>query len=86
METEISAPIEYKPHVEENEVEHEAPPTYYYPPPQMFVPPSNTEDRPNAKGDFLSSLDKNAYIIIFAAFILGFFMGKTMQQVILRHG
>lgn len=87
METEITTPIEYKPHVEENEAEHEAPPpSYYYPPPQMFVPPTMTEERSNVKNDFLSTLDKNAYIIIFAAFILGFFMGKTMQPVILRHG
>lgn len=86
METEIATPIEYKPRVEENDVEHDAQPSYYYPPPQMFVPPPITEERPTTKSDFLSSLDKNAYIIIFAAFILGFFMGKTMQPVILRHG
>jgi hypothetical protein len=34
--------------------------------------------------DILSGIDKTAYIIIFVAFILGFFMGKTMQPVILR--
>lgn len=86
METETSSPIEYKPHVEENEDERDAQPQYYYPPPQMFVPPPSTEYHPTTKSDFLSSLDKNAYIIIFAAFILGFFMGKTMQPVILKHG
>lgn len=36
------------------------------------------------KKDIFSDLDKTAYIIIFVAFILGFFMGKTMQPVILR--
>ena len=39
----------------------------------------NTKSR-----DILMDLDKSAYIIIFLAFILGFFMGKTMQPVILR--
>ena len=38
------------------------------------VPPKNP----------LDSFDKTAYIVIFIAFILGFFMGKTMQPVILR--
>lgn len=34
--------------------------------------------------DIFTGFDKTAYIIIFVAFILGFFMGKTMQPVILR--
>ena len=34
--------------------------------------------------DFFGEIDKTTYIIIFVAFILGFFMGKTMQPVILR--
>jgi len=38
------------------------------------------------KIDIFSNLDKTAYIVIFVAFILGFFMGKTMQPVILRPG
>ena len=37
-------------------------------------------------GDIFSNLDKTAYIVIFVSFILGFFMGKTMQPVILRPG
>ena len=36
------------------------------------------------KKSFFDDLDKNVYILIFIAFILGFFMGKTMQPVILR--
>ena len=36
--------------------------------------------------DFFGDIDKTTYIIIFVAFILGFFMGKTMQPVILRPG
>ena len=38
------------------------------------------------KKDVFANIDKTSYIIIFIAFILGFFMGKTMQPVILRHG
>lgn len=44
------------------------------PPPSMY------------KQNIFEDLDKTAYIIIFVAFILGFFMGKTMQPVILRPG
>ena len=34
--------------------------------------------------DIFTGFDKTAYVIVFIAFILGFFMGKTMQPVILR--
>ena len=34
--------------------------------------------------DLFGNLDKTAYILIFVTFILGFFMGKTMQPVIIR--
>lgn len=37
------------------------------------------------KKDFFSEIDKTTWIMIFIVFILGFFMGKTMQPVILRH-
>ena len=37
------------------------------------------------KKDVFANMDKTAYTVIFIAFILGFFMGKTMQPVILRH-
>ena len=47
---------------------------YYEQPPQVSKP------------DLFANLDKTAYVVIFIAFILGFFMGKTMQPVILRHG
>ena len=48
-------------------------------------PPQQQWEDQFTKKDIFSDLDKNAYIIIFIAFILGFFMGKTMQPVILRH-
>lgn len=38
----------------------------------------------NGKKDIFTDVDKSVYVVIFIAFILGFFMGKTMQPVILR--
>lgn len=82
----METPIEYNPDVNQEEQEPEPEPQQYYypPPPMMMMPPHQEPEKP--KGDFLSNLDKTAYLVIFAAFILGFFMGKTMQPVILRHG
>lgn len=83
MDTDISSPIDYDPRVADDvqqQEEEPEPQQYYYPPPHMMIPP------PEPPKDFLASLDKTAYLVIFAAFILGFFMGKTMQPVILRHG
>ena len=57
---------------------------FFYQPQQpmmQFQPPP-----PPPKTDFLGSIDKTTYIIAFVVFILGFFMGKTMQPVILRPG
>jgi len=53
----------------------------YLPQQQPFYqqPPHHTKTQ-----DFFGEIDKTTYIIIFVAFILGFFMGKTMQPVILR--
>ena len=79
----METPIEYNPEVTQEEEESEPHPQYYYPPMMMPPPPPELE---KPKADFFSSLDKTAYLVIFAAFILGFFMGKTMQPVILRHG
>ena len=95
METDIGNPIEYDPHndplfqkkeekeedstpimYQQDEPIHEQP--YYYNPPQNYHVEQN-------KGDFLSNVDKSVWIIAFAVFLLGFFMGKTMQPVILRY-
>ncbi len=92
METDIGNPIEYDPSVDplnnekvEDTVQDEQ--QYYndynmqvphtFPPPP---PPSTSE-----KTDFFSTIDKSTWIIAFAVFLLGFFMGKTMQPVILRY-
>jgi hypothetical protein len=83
MDTDISSPIEYNPQMDEKE--EDEPQQYYYAPPPMMMPPPPPQ-QPEVKKDFLASLDKTAYLVVFAAFILGFFMGKTMQPVILRHG
>jgi hypothetical protein len=53
------------------------PPPHFFNPPQMYPVHDKTLD-------IFTGFDKTAYVIIFVAFILGFFMGKTMQPVILR--
>ena len=99
METELGNPIEYNSQVLDKEPERDDsepiqnhlqqpdndPQYYYHPPPQYMGPPQHINE-PHKPSDILSSLDKVAYVVIFVAFILGFFMGKTMQPVILRHG
>lgn len=89
MESDIGNPIEYTPDIMDKESEHgqeeqqEQEPMYYYPPPPP--PPMHHQYQPE-KVDIFATLDKTAYTIVFVAFILGFFMGKTMQPVILRPG
>jgi hypothetical protein len=53
-------------------------PRQFYQEPQQPPPP------PPKKPSIFDEIDKNVWIMIFIAFILGFFMGKTMQPVILR--
>jgi hypothetical protein len=93
METDIGTPIQYNPDLNVNldKGSHEENEEYYDPPPpppqhmmyhhMMPQPPQLPVE--NTKLDF-SNLDKNTYIVMFIAFIVGFFMGKTMQPVILR--
>ena len=56
----------------------------YYEPPMMMAPPQMPPP-PTKKPSIFDEIDKNVWIMIFVAFILGFFMGKTMQPVILRN-
>lgn len=83
METDIGNPIEYNPIVEpdntNDEIQREEEPMYYPPPPQQY---DNLE---MPVRDIFSEIDKSTWIIAFAVFLLGFFMGKTMQPVILRY-
>jgi hypothetical protein len=54
------------------------PPQYEY---MMQGPPPPVQQK---KSDFFGDIDKKAWIFIIVALILGFFMGKTMQPIILR--
>ena len=68
------------PHVEEtdNNVEDSTPiPNSDFQQP-VFMPMVDKQT------DFLSDMSKTNIIMLFVVFILGFFMGKTMQPVIIR--
>jgi hypothetical protein len=52
----------------------------------IYFPQQQPHPMYKKSANIFEELDKTAYIIIFVAFILGFFMGKTMQPVILRPG
>lgn len=90
METDIGNPIDYNPSIDplnqergednKQDLVHESDQQYYFHPSEMQYPPP-----PEEKKDFFASIDKSTWIIAFAVFLLGFFMGKTMQPVILRY-
>ena len=90
METDIGNPIEYDPTADpfkEKEKDESSTPIqdeqYYFQPQEAMYPsPPPPQFQSN---DFLSNVDKSVWIIAFAVFLLGFFMGKTMQPVILRY-
>lgn len=79
METD-NEPIREHSFIRDDHHEHEQPPhehmLYREPPPQYI------QQQPTR--DIFAEIDKTTYIIIFVAFILGFFMGKTMNPVIIR--
>lgn len=83
METDIGNPIDYNPTIEKEEepVQNEQPYYMDYPMQPPMPPPTPTND----KFDLFEKVDKSTWIIAFAVFLLGFFMGKTMQPVILRY-
>ena len=81
METDIGNPIDYNPNLEKVEEEPiQEMPRYY-----MDYPPPHPPPPQNEKFDLFEKVDKSTWIIAFAVFLLGFFMGKTMQPVILRY-
>lgn len=102
MESEIGNPITYQPDplkpIDARQDPPPAPPAeeesspiedFYYDEPQQypqqyFMPPPPREEK--EKFDF-TSIDKMTIVLLFAAFILGFFMGKTqtIQPMILRY-
>jgi len=95
METDIGNPIDYNPvedpfkkkeekHEDSTPINEEE---YYFQPSEMMYPPQQQQFHayPTDRNDFFSNVDKSVWIIAFAVFLLGFFMGKTMQPVILRY-
>ena len=96
METDIGNPIEYDPVTDpmfknEGKDEDSTPiredhlpqdQQYYFHPSEMMYPPQQVYPE---KSDIFSNIDKTTWIVAFAVFLLGFFMGKTMQPVILRY-
>lgn len=91
METDIGNPIEYNPDIdplvqEENEKDSQQVPDeqqYYFQPQEMNY--QYQSQSPPQENDLFKNIDKSTWIIAFAVFLLGFFMGKTMQPVILRY-
>lgn len=93
METDLGNPIDYDANMDPLKKEEDSTPisdemipeqAYYYHPSEMMAP-SQHQYQQQEKIDFLSNIDKSTWIIAFAVFLLGFFMGKTMQPVILRY-
>ena len=90
METDIGNPIEYSTNMdpliqeknEDNTEELVQDQPYYYHPSEMNYPQQQPQ---TGKFDPFTDVDKSTWIIAFAVFLLGFFMGKTMQPVILRY-
>lgn len=87
METDIGNPIDYNPTMnpiddENNKIDEEPQQPYYFHPSEMNYPP---QPPIQTKTDFFANVEKSTWIIAFAVFLLGFFMGKTMQPVILRY-
>jgi hypothetical protein len=88
METDIGNPIEYNPNIDplnqEKDEDNKNEEHYYFHPSEMNYPPPPHPPQSD-KFDLFANVDKSTWIIAFAVFLLGFFMGKTMQPVILRY-
>ena len=65
-------------------MKREEPGTFTQPPEYVYYHNRNAVQQNDKKHDIFGEMDRTTYIIIFVVFILGFFMGKTMQPVILR--
>jgi hypothetical protein len=88
MEADIGNPIDFnkEDHIQDQEPEQDH--DYYQqaPSPMMMMPPPPMYQSQQPKVDFFANIDKTTWIVGFVVFLLGFFMGKTMQPVILRPG
>lgn len=67
--------------LEEYQDFQQAPPQYQQQQPQRY---EYIQQQTPKSNDFFADIDKKAWILILVALILGFFMGKTMQPIILR--
>lgn len=95
METDIGNPIDYNPTLDplvqdkdtitNDTTNIDQTQEYYYPDMTQYNSPPQYNQQSTEKNDFFSNVDKNTCIIAFAVFLLGFFMGKTMQPVILKY-
>ena len=90
METDIGNPIDYNPLLddvpEEKDESNENPPReeeYYFHPSEYQHQQQQFQEKESF--DLFKNVEKSTWIIAFAVFLLGFFMGKTMQPVILRY-
>ena len=90
METDISRMNEssnrFEPAPLDEYQEFQPPPQYHQQPQYEYMRPPSVIDQPQPtkKSDFFADIDKKAWIFILIALVLGFFMGKTMQPIILR--
>ena len=97
METDIGNPIDYNPATDPfkdqgkdedstpiNDQSLQQNDQYYFQPSEMMYPQQQFYPS-QEKTDIFSSIEKTTWIVAFAVFLLGFFMGKTMQPVILRY-
>lgn len=86
MEADIGNPIEFDKELkmqDDQEPEQE----YYQQQPMMYQPQMMMyPEQPQKNNDIFANIEKSTWIIGFVVFLLGFFMGKTMQPVILRPG
>lgn len=75
-------PIEDNDFIEEHPQQQPPTPQQVEP---MYIPYMYQQPPTPEKRDIFSDLEKTHYIIFFIVFILGFFMGKTMQPVIVKN-
>ena len=89
MEADIGNPIEFDKELKLHHHDDQEPePEYYQHQHQQQQPMMYPQMMmyPQKNNDIFSNIEKSTWIIGFVVFLLGFFMGKTMQPVILRPG
>ena len=66
-----------------DDYQQQTPPQYQQQQHYEYILP---QQHPEKVSDFFADIDKKAWIFILVALIIGFFMGKTMQPIILKTG